>query len=241
MITKKEAAHSPASLSRRSPTREFMEDFPREAGTGRYYTNLAAAFVRGRLETVAGTSDELIARGLAAGLRLHKFKRDSELPRVRTVIGAIRGMTTASLLDCGSGRGTFLWPLVAALPSLAVTAVDSNPQRVADIDAVRKGGVPNLGAVRADVCALPFASQAFEVVTALEVLEHLERPGLAVREAIRVARRFVIVSVPSKPDDNPEHVNVFDNGDLERLLTEAGARRVRFDSVLNHRIAVASL
>jgi hypothetical protein len=49
-----------------------------------YYTELAAAFVRGRLGEFPGlTPEEIIEAGRAAGLRLHKFKRQAELPRVR--------------------------------------------------------------------------------------------------------------------------------------------------------------
>lgn len=46
-----------------------------------YFTDLATAFVRGRLGNPAATIDD----GLKAGLRLHKFKRNTELPRVKRV------------------------------------------------------------------------------------------------------------------------------------------------------------
>jgi len=48
----------------------------------RYYVDLAAAFVRGKLGESPGLSpQETIHAGLAAGLKLHKFKRNAELPR----------------------------------------------------------------------------------------------------------------------------------------------------------------
>ena len=50
----------------------------------RYYTELAAAFVRGKLGGAGDlSSEELIEVGRARGLRLHKFKRQVELPRVQ--------------------------------------------------------------------------------------------------------------------------------------------------------------
>jgi ubiquinone/menaquinone biosynthesis C-methylase UbiE len=222
-----------------------------------FYTRLAAAFVRGRAAADAaiglptllltpGLDDlpeenltQIIEHAIGVGLRIHKFKRTIPLRRVQRVLGILRGLTPANLLDVGSGRGTFLWPLLEALPEVPITSIDRHPQRVADIAAVRAGGVRTLTTAVADATRLGFAESAFDGVTFLEVLEHIPDPNAALREAVRVARRFVILSVPSKPDDNPEHIHLFDQPMLARMLAEAGARRANFDYVLNHLIAVA--
>jgi 2-polyprenyl-3-methyl-5-hydroxy-6-metoxy-1,4-benzoquinol methylase len=212
-------------------------------GDERYFTRLAAAFVRGRLGLTSPqlSPEELIAEGLASGLRLHKFKRNAELPRVRKVLGILRGLAPASLLDVGSGRGTFLWPLLDAFPHLDVTAVDINPARVADIAAVAEGGVSNLRALRMDAESLELPDDCADVVTALEVLEHLPAPHKAAAEVVRAAGRYVVASVPSKEDDNPEHVNLFDARDFESLFLEAGAWGVKVEYVLNHMVAVVKV
>ena len=212
-------------------------------GDERYFTRLAAAYVRGKLGPAAAplSPAELIAEGLASGLRLHKFKRNAELPRVRKVLGVLRGLAPASLLDVGSGRGTFFWPLLDAFPELLVTAVDINPVRVADIAAVGSGGVPNLRALLMDAEGLELSDAYADVVTALEVLEHLPAPRKAAAEAVRVAGRYVVASVPSKEDGNPEHVNLFDARGFESLFLDAGARGVKVEYVLNHMIAVVKV
>src|SRR5579872_7119278 len=97
----------------------------------RYFTELATAFVRGRLDR----ADATIEDGIEAGLRLHKFKQNTELPRVQRVLGILRSLAPQSLLDVGSGRGTFLWPVLAHFPELAVTAIDVSERRVQDMDA----------------------------------------------------------------------------------------------------------
>jgi SAM-dependent methyltransferase len=207
---------------------------------GRFYLEPAAAFVRGTLpDAPDGTAEELVRHGLRAGLRLHRFKRTADLPRVRRVLGILRGLGPEGVLDVGSGRGVFLWPLLDAFPGLPVLAVDRSAERVADLRAVAAGGVTRLTPVLGDAHRLSLADRSVDVVTFLEVLEHLERPAVALAEALRVARRLVVLSVPSKPDDNPEHIHLFTRASLEGLLRGAGAARVTFDGVPNHLIAVA--
>lgn len=208
----------------------------------RYYLDLAAAFVRGKLPgEFPASPGEVFRRGEAAGLRLHKFKRSETLPRVRRVLGLLRSFYPEDLLDIGSGRGVFLWSLLDGFPELRVTCVDLRKDRVEDIDAVARGGVPRLSARQGDATQLPFAAGSFAGVTALEVLEHIPEAEKAVQELVRVAQRFVVCSVPSKPDDNPEHIHLFDGTRLHQMFTRAGAKRVSIDYVLQHIILVALL
>ena len=221
------------------------------------YTRLAAAYVRGKhgqvpeidlslydapLDTLdAAQLAALVRIGRAAGLRLHRFKRTMGLPRVAKVLGALKGIAPAELLDIGSGRGAFLWPLLDVFPWLPITALDTLDYRVADIQAVIDGGVGNLTALHGDATRLPFDDGQFDVVTLLEVLEHIPATDRALAEVCRVARRFVVLSVPAKADDNPEHIHLFDAATLDRLLRSAGAVRTTFDYVPGHIIAVAKV
>jgi len=200
----------------------------------RYFTDLATAFVRGRLQRSGATLQD----GIDAGLRLHKFKSNSELPRVQRVLGILRGVSPVNLLDIGSGRGTFLWPLLAAFPHLNVTSVDRSDRRTTDLAAVRKGGVDRLTVVRMDVERPAFSPRSFDVVTMLEVLEHLTHPQAALDGAMKIARRFVLVSVPSVPDDNPEHLHLFSPQQIQEMAEHAGASRTTIEHVLNHRIVL---
>ena len=210
--------------------------------TNFYYDRLVAAFIRGRLPNLVDLpAESLIHKGIENGLRLHKFKRNSELPRVHKVLGILRGIQPASLLDIGSGRGTFLWPMLDSFEYLSTTSAELNEIRALDINAVRRGGVTNLTSVRMDAGKLGFADGAFDVVTALEVFEHMTTPEHAIAEAIRVARRFVLISVPSHEDSNPEHIHLFTKAKLEQMLASAGAGIVKVEYVLNHMIAVAGV
>ena len=200
--------------------------------TERYFTELANAFVRGKLRHADATVED----GMNAGLRLHKFKVNSELPRVQRILGILRGLAPENLLDIGSGRGTFLWPLLATFPELRVTAVDFSERRSSDLAAVQRGGIERLNVVRMDAERPAFARGAFDVITMLEVLEHLKNPQQALNCLVAMARRFVVLSVPSLPDENPEHLHLFSPEPLREMARIAGAGRTTIEHVLNHRI-----
>lgn len=206
-----------------------------------HYAGFAAAYVRGMLGAPDLDDAAAIARAAPAGLDLHRFKRNPQLARIRPVLGALRGFGARRLVDLGSGRGAFVWPLLDELPDLCVTATDVLAHRARLFAAVGAGGIARLTGVRADLTALPYADASVDCVTALEVFEHLpgDAPARAVREALRVARTAVIASVPSREDDNPDHVQLFDAAQLTALFEAAGARRVRTEHVLNHLIAIA--
>jgi ubiquinone/menaquinone biosynthesis C-methylase UbiE len=225
-----------------------------------YFLTLATAFVRGKLiDDLAGSkadqplftkaldelsNDEietLIQLGKEHDLRLHRFKKSMELPRVHKVLGVLKGIQPQNLLDIGSGRGVFLWPLLDAFPFLPVTCIDRLDYRVADIQAVHDGGIAQLTALLGDVTALPFADHSFDIVTMLEVLEHIPATTKALQEVCRVARRFLLLSVPSKEDDNPEHIHLFSQTHLRQLLQEQGITRISVEYVLNHMLIVARI
>jgi SAM-dependent methyltransferase len=206
-----------------------------------YYLEFATALVRHRLPDITGSPADVFRQGVAAGLRLHHFKRTSGLPRVRKVLGILRGLAPSELLDLGSGRGVSLWPILDTFPDLPVLAVDHDALQVADLHAVNVGGVERLKTARADISRLPVADDAVDVVTFLEVLEHLPKPLCALRHAARVARRFIVLSVPSQPDENPEHLHLFTRQSLTDLFAAVGIKRLTFDAVLNHHLVVARI
>ncbi len=208
----------------------------------RYYVDIAAAYVRGAHPRLATGDDAATVRAaLGAGVDLFRFKRRDGLARVEAVLSLLRGLHPADLLDLGFGRGSFLFPFLDAFPEPPVTAVELHEPAVALLEAVKRGGYARVTPLQADITDLPVPDAAFDLVTALEVLEHLERPLLAAEHAVRAARRFVVASVPSKPDDNPEHVQLFTPASLEALFLAAGARKVRIQHLRGHIIALASV
>jgi len=204
-----------------------------------YYLELAIAYIRGKYPELSALDDQqLLEAAMEKGLQLHRFKRTAGLPRVRKVIGVLKSFAPRTLLDIGTGRGVFLWPLLDEMTGIEVTAVDLLGHRVDDINAVREGGFERVLAVQHNAEDLPWPQDSFDAVTILEVLEHVENPELVAQQVLRVAGKAVIASVPAKEDDNPEHIRFFTRNSLAARFRDAGAESVQIEYVLNHMIAV---
>ena len=179
--------------------------------------------------------------GKEAGLKMYRFKHHEDLPRVHKVLGFLRSVWPENLLDVGSGRGVFLFPFLCSFPATPVTSVDLLDHRVEFLDDIRRGGAAQLTAFQMDICSHTLIEKSFDVVTMLEVLEHIPDVQKAVCSAVRLAKRYVVVTVPSKPDDNPEHIHLLTSKRLTELFSNAGCERLQFDAVPGHLFMVATV
>lgn len=201
-----------------------------------YYERLARAYFRGRAERTGETYNGV------KDPKLYYFKRSHEkLPRVRKTLGFLRSVQPENLLDVGSGRGVFLFPFLEEFPWVEVTSIDLQTYRVEFLQDLSRGGIHHLRAEQRDICIQPFPEKSFDVITLLEVLEHIPDVERAVFAAVRMARRHVVVTVPSKPDDNPEHIHLLTKQRLTELFERAGCRRLHFDGVPGHLFLAVSL
>ncbi len=186
--------------------------------------------------------EQIVQAGADAGLKLYPFKSGSrELPRVKRTIAFLRSITFESLLDVGSGRGVFLLPFLRTFPQVRVTALDLLEKRVDFLSQLSDGGSPQLTALEGSICDAPFPDRSFDVVTMLEVLEHIPDVERAVAEGVRLAGKFVVVTVPSHPDNNPEHIHLLTKERLTALFRQAGCTRLHFDGVEGHLFLVAAV
>lgn len=184
---------------------------------------------------------QLYAIGKREGMKMYRFKNHENLPRVHKALGFLRSIWPETLLDVGSGRGVFLFPFLCAFSATPVTSVDLLEHRVEFLNDIRRGGVDWLTALQMDICSDALPEKAFDVVTMLEVLEHIPDVQGAVCSAVRLAKRYVVVTVPSKPDDNPEHIHLLTKERLTELFSNAGCTKLQFDAVPEHLFMVATV
>lgn len=102
--------------------------------------------------------------------------------------------TVNSLLDVGTGNGAFLWFLENKQPQrAAIQLTGLERSQMAIQHAVCKAPIQTGNADE-----LPFPDQAFDAVSALEVIEHLpyEVYERSLDELQRVAKQYILLSVP---------------------------------------------
>ncbi|MFE9096788.1 mycofactocin oligosaccharide methyltransferase MftM [Streptomyces sp. NPDC007264] len=125
-----------------------------------------------------------------------------------------------SVLDMGSCFG-FLPLLLAGRPQNTVIASDLAGGTMRLLSAVARTRDVRLDTLACDAARVPLPDRSVDTVTVIHVLEHLdpEHGEAVVREALRLARRRVVVAVPyeDEPTAAYGHVRSFDRGALAAL------------------------
>jgi ubiquinone/menaquinone biosynthesis C-methylase UbiE len=141
-----------------------------------------------------------------------------------------------SLLDVGCGEGVLTYAWAERLGERPVVGLDlPDPKLEAHWRARER---PNLRFVPGRGEELPFADGEFDLVAAIETLEHVPDPELTLAEMTRVARRHLLVSVPREPlwrtlnvlrgayvrelGNTPGHVNHWSRRGFIELLARHG-------------------
>jgi 2-polyprenyl-3-methyl-5-hydroxy-6-metoxy-1,4-benzoquinol methylase len=112
---------------------------------------------------------------------VHRHQREA-------LLRLVRGLQPSSLCDVGCGSGENLLAL-ASLDGVALAGTDISEQALA----LARQRVPSASFAQLDIqsCALP---GTFDIVTAIQVIEHLPDDVAALRNMRRMARRHVVLT-----------------------------------------------
>jgi SAM-dependent methyltransferase len=102
-----------------------------------------------------------------------------------------------SVLDVGCGEGVLTLEWAERLGGGRVVGIDLEDPKLQAEWAERRR--PNLDFRVEEATSLSFADDEFDLAAATEVLEHVPDPEATVAEMARVARRWLLVSVPREP------------------------------------------
>jgi SAM-dependent methyltransferase len=117
--------------------------------------------------------------------------------RARLIVDVVRRFfpDARDLLEVGSGSGGVLLALQRAFPELRLVGAEPSAQGIA---LARRRLPAEIELVEADVLALPY-EEAFDVVGAFDVLEHVEDDEAALLGLATAAREGVVLLVPQHP------------------------------------------
>ncbi len=152
---------------------------------------------------------------------------------IEKIIGYCKKINPESLLDVGTGEGYILNEIYNKLSNLKLiigTDIGKNVIRKA------KFRFKEIDFVISSIYSLPFESDFFELVMALEVLEHLENPESALNELKRVTSKWILLSVPNEPiwrianimrgaylknfGNTPGHINHWTKRTFKKLISK---------------------
>jgi 2-polyprenyl-3-methyl-5-hydroxy-6-metoxy-1,4-benzoquinol methylase len=180
--------------------------------------------------------------GIVTGNTYDKYGTRNPLARMlqrgfeRNLQDLLDSTEPESLLDVGCGEGVLTQRWAQQLAPRRVVGIDLDDPLIAA--EWRRRPAPNLTYVAQRAELLPFADGEFDVVTAIEVLEHVPDPAHTLAEMARCAARHVLVSVPREPlwrmlnlargaywpqlGNTPGHVNHFSKAAIVALCARHG-------------------
>jgi SAM-dependent methyltransferase len=107
---------------------------------------------------------------------------------------ALPSSSPTSILEVGVGEAEVADRVRSRFPGARFVGID-----LPDADLAGSWRARSLAGSFADIVALPFPDRSFDLVLAIEVLEHVPDPPAALRELARVARGELVLSVPREP------------------------------------------
>jgi len=129
----------------------------------------------------------------------------------------------ATILEVGCSAGHFLSDALRAFPDAEIIGADYT------LDTLRNLGarLPTIPLLRFDLTRCPLPDACCDAVVALNVLEHIERDDLAMRQISRILRPggIVVLEVPAGPslfDAYDEHLMHFRRYRMAGLIALAG-------------------
>lgn len=153
-----------------------------------------------------------------------------------SLISLVKPLKAKLILDAGCGEGFTMDKLSKHGIGEKIEGVEYST------DAIELGKkfFPHLTIKQGSIYDLPYKVNSFDLVVCTEVLEHLEEPAKALKEMMRVSRKYLIISVPNEPlfmlsnflrgknlsrfGNDEEHINHWNPLSLKKYLKENGLR-----------------
>ena len=170
-----------------------------------------------------------------------RYFKITELPRVIKCSNIVNGLTNCNtMLDVGTGRGNFFWYFINnsfRLLTLDVSLCEPNPHY---LDVISRGLLYDARWNIIEKFNHSFEEiedREYNLITVFEVLEHIPDLKKAIAKLFELANKYILISVPSKEDNNPEHLRVINPEMMRDLIEPYEHKNLKIlGGVLNHYI-----
>jgi SAM-dependent methyltransferase len=141
----------------------------------------------------------------------------------RIIYSLIKPLLFSSVLDVGCGQGSFLQEISQKYPDVEIFGTEFSPRAVEIV----QNRLPRGHFDQLDLSKSPYSGK-FDLVTALEILEHIEDDVSAINNLAAMTGHYLIISVPQgrmrKIELTYGHVRNYVPGELEKKLFNAGLK-----------------
>lgn len=136
----------------------------------------------------------------------------------KEIIAARGGVEKILEAACGSGYGS---KILAETGAQKVVAIDISPETIQS--AKELYSAPNIKYVLGDVKNIKEENNSFDFITSFETIEHVDDPGLFLKELKRVLKDdgLAIISTPNSEvfgEKNPFHLKEFSRSEFMELI-----------------------
>lgn len=154
----------------------------------------------------------------------------------QSLISLVKPVKASSILDVGCGEGFTLVSLRRNKIGKFLEGIDYSKDSIV----LGKRMYPNLNIKQGNIYKLSYPTNSFDLLVCTEVLEHLQDPTKAIRELVRVSKKYIVFSVPNEPffilanllrgkylktlGNHPEHINHWTNGGFKKFLRKNGLK-----------------
>jgi len=149
-----------------------------------------------------------------------------------SLFSLIKSLRTDSILDAGCGEGFTMDKLIKNGIGRKIEGIEYSKDSIS----YGKKLFPDLTIKQESIYDLPYKDDSFDLVLCTEVLEHLEEPSKALREILRVGKKYLLITVPNEPffrlsnflrgknmsrlGNDEGHINHWNPRSLRRLLNQ---------------------
>jgi 2-polyprenyl-3-methyl-5-hydroxy-6-metoxy-1,4-benzoquinol methylase len=111
------------------------------------------------------------------------------------LIALAKPLKAREILDAGCGEGFTMEKLTKEKVGKRIEGIEYSKDAIA----FGKKIYPHLVIKHASIYELPYKDKSFDLVVCTEVLEHLGEPKKALKEMLRVSKKYLLISVPNEP------------------------------------------